>query len=71
MTCPNLVEWIEWVILICKAGERPYVPNSSELQEYCKNEDYNQCPYYLKVADNELLNLQLREIQLKIIRVCL
>ncbi len=53
MTCPNLVEWIEWVILICKAGERPYVPNSSELQEYCKNEDYNKCIFYLKLTNKK------------------
>lgn len=44
--CPNLVEWLEWVILMCKKRDRPYVPNISELQSYCKTKTHNKCPYY-------------------------
>jgi len=43
--CPNLVEWLDWVILMCKKGDRPYVPNSSELRAYCKNKSYGKCPH--------------------------
>jgi hypothetical protein len=43
--CPNLVEWLDWVILMCKKGDRPYVPNSTELRSYCKNRSYNKCPH--------------------------
>ncbi len=57
MSCPNLVERINWVILLCKAGERPYVPTLPELHEYCKNEKYNNCPYYLNLAHSDLSNL--------------
>ncbi len=60
MRCPNLVEWIDWIILICKAGERPYVPKLQELHEYCKSEDYSQCPHYLKAVENELVSLQVK-----------
>mgnify|MGYP001567648936 FL=1 len=49
MQCPNLVEWVDWVILLCKAGERPYVPSLFELKECCKSEEHRRCPfYYLK-----------------------
>ncbi len=58
MGCPNLIERINWVILLCKAGEKPYVPTAPELHEYCKSEDYNKCPHYLKFAGRELLNFQ-------------
>jgi hypothetical protein len=44
--CPNLVEWLEWVILMCNKRDRPYVPNISELQAFCKTKTHNKCPYY-------------------------
>lgn len=43
--CPNLVEWLEWVILMCKKGDRPYVPSASELRSYCKSKSYDKCPH--------------------------
>jgi len=43
--CPNLVEWLDWVILMCNKGDRPYVPNTSELRTYCKNKSYRRCPH--------------------------
>ncbi len=47
MKCPNLVEWVDWVILLCKAGERPYVPSLFELEEYCNTENHKKCPFIL------------------------
>jgi hypothetical protein len=44
--CPNLVEWVDWVILLCEKGNKPYVPDVTELRKYCKSEDYRGCPYY-------------------------
>ncbi|RJQ54041.1 MAG: hypothetical protein C4526_05455 [Nitrospiraceae bacterium] len=46
--CPNLVEWLDWVILMCKKMDSPYVPNSTELRAYCKNRSFNKCPHYIK-----------------------
>ena len=46
--CPNLVEWLDWVILTCKKGDSPYVPNSTEVRSYCKNKSYNKCPHNTK-----------------------
>lgn len=43
--CPNLVEWLDWVILMCNKGDRPYVPNTSELRTYCKNGSFQKCPH--------------------------
>lgn len=47
--CPELVEWIEWTILICKKGNRPYMPSYPELHKYCKSINHDNCPY-LKTA---------------------
>ena len=44
--CPNLVEWVDWVILLCEKGNKPYIPDLSELKKYCKNNNYSGCPYY-------------------------
>ncbi|UCH46090.1 MAG: hypothetical protein JSV11_05115 [Nitrospiraceae bacterium] len=49
--CPNLVEWLDWVIILCKKGERPYVPSLAEMQRYCKNNSFSRCPYYLKTEN--------------------
>jgi len=49
MQCPNLVEWVDWVILLCKAGEIPYVPSLFELEEYCKTKSYKKCPFTIEV----------------------
>jgi hypothetical protein len=49
--CHNLVEWLEGVILLCEKGEGFYVPKLSELKQYCKNKDYNDCPFYTKFKD--------------------
>lgn len=46
--CPNLVEWLDWVILMCKKGDRPYVPNSNELRTYCKSRSHTKCPHNVK-----------------------
>jgi len=44
--CPELVEWIDWTVLICKKGHKPYVPSYSELHSYCKSNNYDKCTYY-------------------------
>jgi len=46
--CPNLVEWLDWVIILCKRGERPYVPSLAEMHRYCKKNSFSKCPYFLK-----------------------
>lgn len=46
--CPNLVEWIDWVILMCNKGNKPYVPDQSELRDFCKNKSFNKCPHNSK-----------------------
>ena len=43
--CPNLVEWDEWMILVCNANEKTYIPSFFELTEYCKNKYYCKCPF--------------------------
>ncbi len=43
--CPNLVEWSKSIILICKKGETPYVPELNELRQYCKNTNFHKCPF--------------------------
>ena len=53
MQCPNLVELVNSVILLCKAGERPYVPNLFQLGEYCKANSYRECPFLLKEHNHE------------------
>ncbi|RJQ23267.1 MAG: hypothetical protein C4560_00935 [Nitrospiraceae bacterium] len=47
--CPNLAEWQNWIILLCKKGSRPYVPKMSDLQTYCKTKNFSKCPYSAKV----------------------
>ncbi len=42
--CHNLVEWLEWVILLCEARDRPYVPDLGELNKFCKNGNHAKCP---------------------------
>jgi hypothetical protein len=49
--CHNLVEWMYGVILLCEKGDGFYVPKQSELKRYCKNKDYNDCPFYTKFKD--------------------
>jgi hypothetical protein len=49
--CHNLIEWIDGVILLCEKGDGFYVPRLSELKQYCKNKDYNECPFYNKFQD--------------------
>ncbi len=44
--CPNLVEWVDWVILLCEKGNKPYIPDLSELRRFCKNDNFKSCPYY-------------------------
>jgi hypothetical protein len=44
--CPNLDEWTGWVILVCNAGEKPYVPSVFELNEYCRKKCFFKCPFY-------------------------
>ena len=53
MQCPNLVEWVDWVILLCKAADKPYVPSLFELEEYCKTNSYMECPFLLKEHSHE------------------
>lgn len=49
--CPNLVEWIDWVILLCDKGKSPYVPDISELKKYCKTRIYHKCPFYVNSSE--------------------
>ena len=43
MNCPYL---LVPVIATCFASEKPYVPDSVELQECCKSKHYEQCPFF-------------------------
>jgi hypothetical protein len=43
LKCPHL---ICWVIASCKAGDKPYVPSISELNEYCNGMKHEKCPLY-------------------------
>jgi hypothetical protein len=43
LKCPHL---ICWVIVSCKAGDKPYVPSISELNEYCNGMKHEKCPLY-------------------------
>lgn len=49
--CPNLVEWLDWVILLCEKGNKPYIPDLSELQSFCKSSNYHSCPFYNNAGD--------------------
>lgn len=49
--CNNLVEWLDGVILLCEKGDGFYVPNNSDLKQYCKSTAHNKCPFYLKFED--------------------
>ncbi|RJQ45029.1 MAG: hypothetical protein C4538_09150 [Nitrospiraceae bacterium] len=60
--CPNLVEWLDWVILMCKKGDRPYVPNSTELRTYCKNKSYGKCPHNAK-SNVSYIRISAREVR--------
>lgn len=58
--CPNLVEWLDWVILLCEKGNKPYIPDLSELQTFCKNNNYHSCPFY---NGTEKMMLSQKELQ--------
>lgn len=30
----------------CSATDRPYIPSSFELQEYCRRDRFRMCPFY-------------------------
>lgn len=49
--CNNLVEWLDGVILLCEKGDGFYVPDHTDLKQYCKSKAHNKCPFYLKFAD--------------------
>ena len=51
--CPNLVEWLDRVILSCEKSDRAYVPTLSELQRYCKSKGFQKCPYYVDSVNVE------------------
>ena len=40
-------------ILYCEAKGEAYVPSIFELGEYCKNEKYTICPFYLEGVDEK------------------
>ena len=46
MKCPHLGKWI---IAECKAMDRPYVPSLFELEEYCRNQKYKRCPFFVNI----------------------
>ncbi len=49
--CHNLVEWLDGVILLCEKGDGFYVPKLSDLKQYCKSKDHNNCPFYMKFSE--------------------
>ena len=51
--CPNLVEWIDWIILLCDKGKSPYVPDIHELRKYCKTDGYHKCPFYMNTSKTD------------------
>ena len=50
--CHNLVEWMDGVILMCEKGDGLYVPKLADLRQYCKNSDYDKCPFFTKFKDS-------------------
>jgi len=51
VTCPDLVEWLDWVIFICKAGNKPYTPDYFELSMHCKSSNHRDCPYHVNPGE--------------------
>lgn len=50
--CPNLNEWTELGTSFCRLRYMvPDVLSSSEIQEYCKNNNHCRCIFYLKQVD--------------------
>ena len=50
--CHNLVEWLDGVILLCEKGDGFYVPELTDLKQYCKSKDHSSCPFYTKFTDS-------------------
>jgi hypothetical protein len=42
--CPDLIEWLEWTIVLCKKGDKPYIPSYPELHQFCKSNNHGRCP---------------------------
>lgn len=50
--CPNLLEWTGWQSSFCRL--RYMVPDyltSSEVEEYCKNDNHTKCVFYMDQVD--------------------
>ena len=46
--CPKLVEWSDWVILMCRNGNVMRIPDIAEMRSFCKSKTFVKCPYYIK-----------------------
>jgi hypothetical protein len=44
--CPELVAGPEWMVLLCEKGRNEYGQGMSELNQFCKSEDYPKCPFF-------------------------
>jgi hypothetical protein len=44
--CPELVAGPEWMVLLCEKGSNAYGQGISELNQFCKSEDYPSCPFF-------------------------
>ncbi len=52
ITCPNLLEWTGWESAFCRLRYMvPDVLTSSEIQEYCRNDNYCRCVFYMNQLD--------------------
>jgi len=50
--CPNLLEWTGWGSSFCRLRYMvPDVLTPSEILEYCKNNHYSTCVFFMKQLD--------------------
>jgi len=51
MKCPHLSKLADWSRTACKACEKPYLPTSFQVKEYCKSFMHIRCPFYLNLRE--------------------
>jgi hypothetical protein len=52
MVCPNLLEWTGWGSAFCRLRYMvPDILTSSEIREYCKNNNHCNCVFYMEQVD--------------------
>lgn len=46
--CPQLMEWSDGIILLCKEGNIAHVPDLSEINSYCRTKTYSKCHFHVQ-----------------------